>query len=72
MGIDLKRRYCFAFLPTVVGGRLVWWVGYHKIYSLKEIDVIQCDTTDPRERCTTTIGYKKWVLIDKKIISVKK
>ncbi len=68
---NLKREYCYAFFPTFVGGKLIWGKWYYKIYQFKEVDIIQCNTTDTQERCTLAPGYKKWVLIGKELYDNK-
>jgi hypothetical protein len=67
-----RKEYCFAFIPTYIGGNLIWWKWYLKIYQYKDVDIIHCDSTNLTERCTITPGYKEWVLIDKKIIDDNK
>lgn len=68
---QLKREYCYAFFPTFVEGKLIWGKWYYKIYQFKDIDIVQCKTTDPTERCTLEPGYKKWVLIGKQLHNEK-
>jgi hypothetical protein len=69
---NIKKKHCFAFLPTYIDSSLIWWKWYLKIYQYKDISIIQCETTSFSERCGISPGYKDWVLIDKKIINDKK
>jgi len=68
--LNRKDVIKFAFLPTKVENKLIWFKNYIAIYEYKWTSWNECQTSGillQNQTEVTKLGYK-WVLVDKKLL----